>query len=635
MDQASSGGGGGEAAAGREKKSKSEQIIDEIMHTEMSYVKDLSEIINGYQTPIIDHMDTLKISEEDILALFNNIEEMRDFNQAMLTALTKCRYNIKEVANTFITMWENADVGLKIYSDYCSVYPKTVEVLTKCMKTPVVSMFFKTCQMKMGHMLPLGAYLIKPVQRVLKYYLLLEQLNKCVKPEEDGKEEMKAASSTMTQVAEHINEVKKSYETSLLVQEIQSQLIGWEGNDLLTYGDLVEQGTFKFLGSKTSTAAIHLATERHLLLFEGILMITKKKEDQYVYQNHIIVDDLQTDGRIARFPLCFELYDVSRDKAFVFIANTLDEKLDWVKQVDKIVERKIHMGLTDRTKLLLFAGIHAGRGPDDVSQQTSNTTTDAKQFFSEQAGMELHYMEQLKKQKKAPPRRTSKTYSHAPINFEPRHLPAEDKEPPVSQKELKKKRFAATGRSQSVLESIDRGLGGVTEEKISDKAVNEEYSRKAQGSALQRKKLVKKRKVSAPPMIGNPFTSTNDPSQTLPQNTNNSSSKEHTNNLGEDQISELGGRLADQQLTDDLLSEMRPREPSIVLPPPSQFTSTTEDQDKITTSPATASSTGQTTQQNHRWFKTRSDAFNEDTCKTIYSDDDDDQCDIGTNTWIV
>ena len=46
MDQASSGGVGGEAAAGREKKSKSEQIIDEIMHTEMGYVKDLSEIIN-------------------------------------------------------------------------------------------------------------------------------------------------------------------------------------------------------------------------------------------------------------------------------------------------------------------------------------------------------------------------------------------------------------------------------------------------------------------------------------------------------------------------------------------------------------------------------------------------------------
>ena len=40
-------------------------------------------------------------------------------------------------------------------------------------------MSLQTCQMKMGHMLPLGAYLIKPVQRVLKYYLLLEVCTSC------------------------------------------------------------------------------------------------------------------------------------------------------------------------------------------------------------------------------------------------------------------------------------------------------------------------------------------------------------------------------------------------------------------------------------------------------------------------
>ncbi|XP_065893976.1 pleckstrin homology domain-containing family G member 3-like isoform X2 [Dysidea avara] len=46
------------------------------------------------------------------------------------------------------------------------------------------------CQQKLGHMLPLGAYLLKPVQRVLKYALLLEKINDCLIVGEDGKEDI-------------------------------------------------------------------------------------------------------------------------------------------------------------------------------------------------------------------------------------------------------------------------------------------------------------------------------------------------------------------------------------------------------------------------------------------------------------
>lgn len=38
----------------------------------------------------------------------------------------------------------------------------------------LVILAHQKCQQKLGHMLPLAAYLLKPVQRVLKYYLLLE-----------------------------------------------------------------------------------------------------------------------------------------------------------------------------------------------------------------------------------------------------------------------------------------------------------------------------------------------------------------------------------------------------------------------------------------------------------------------------
>lgn len=38
--------------------------------------------------------------------------------------------------------------------------------------------FLVTCQQKLGHKLPLAAYLLKPVQRITKYQLLLKDLLK-------------------------------------------------------------------------------------------------------------------------------------------------------------------------------------------------------------------------------------------------------------------------------------------------------------------------------------------------------------------------------------------------------------------------------------------------------------------------
>ena len=43
----------------------------------------------------------------------------------------------------------------------------------------------------------------------------------------------------MTNVAHHINEMKRKHEHAVRVQEIQSLLYGWEGADLTTYGELV------------------------------------------------------------------------------------------------------------------------------------------------------------------------------------------------------------------------------------------------------------------------------------------------------------------------------------------------------------------------------------------------------------
>ncbi|XP_065893952.1 pleckstrin homology domain-containing family G member 1-like [Dysidea avara] len=121
--------------------------------------------------------------------------------------------------------------------------------------------FFKKCQQKLGHMLPLGAYLLKPAQRVLKYSLLLEKINDCLSAGEDGKEDIIAAIETMSKVGEQINETKKKYEATVKLQEIQAQLDGWDGNDLITYGDSGPPQDHYMLGEQSHQMRRHFIAE--------------------------------------------------------------------------------------------------------------------------------------------------------------------------------------------------------------------------------------------------------------------------------------------------------------------------------------------------------------------------------------
>ena len=55
----------------------------------------------------------------------------------------------------------------------------------------------------------------------------------------DGVDVIETALSSMTNMAQHINEMKRKHEHTVRIQEIQSQLDEWDGEDLTTYGDLI------------------------------------------------------------------------------------------------------------------------------------------------------------------------------------------------------------------------------------------------------------------------------------------------------------------------------------------------------------------------------------------------------------
>uniref|UniRef100_A0A3Q2Y123 DH domain-containing protein n=1 Tax=Hippocampus comes TaxID=109280 RepID=A0A3Q2Y123_HIPCM len=190
-----------------------DRVVSEIIETERMYVRDLRMIVEDYLAHIIDQAE-LSIRPEQVCFLFGNIEDIYEFNSELLQDLDLCRRDAVEVARCFVLKSAYFD----IYTQYCTNYPNSVAALTDCMQDKSLAVFFRERQTALKRPLPLGSYLLKPVQRILKYHLLLQEIAKHFDPEEEGYEVVEEAIVTMTGVAWYINDMKRKHEHAVLLQ---------------------------------------------------------------------------------------------------------------------------------------------------------------------------------------------------------------------------------------------------------------------------------------------------------------------------------------------------------------------------------------------------------------------------------
>lgn len=300
-----------------------DRVVMEIIETERMYVRDLHSIVKDYLAHIIDSR-FLPIKPEQVSSLFGNIEVIYEFNSELLQSLEMCDNNPVAIAFCFV----NKSEDFNIYTQYCTNYPNSVKTLTECMRNKTLAKFFRDRQASLQRSLPLGAYLLKPVQRILKYHLLLQELAKHFHPEEEGFDMVEEAIDTMTGVAWYINDMKRKHEHAVRLQEIQSLLINWKGPDLTTYGELVLEGTFHLH---------HAKNERTLFLFEKVLLITKKRGEHYVYKAHIMCSTLML-IESAKDSLRFSVTHYKHPKQpHTVQTKTVEEKKLWAHHIKRLI----------------------------------------------------------------------------------------------------------------------------------------------------------------------------------------------------------------------------------------------------------------------------------------------------------
>ncbi|XP_063351899.1 pleckstrin homology domain-containing family G member 1 isoform X2 [Pelmatolapia mariae] len=316
--------GGERANQGQGPRTYVDRVVQEILDTERTYVQDLRSIVEDY-LECISNQARLALSSEDKKSLFGNIQDIYHFNRDLLHDLEKCNADPVAIAECFVSKSQE----FHIYTQYCTNYPRSVAVLTECMRNKALAKFFRERQESLRHSLPLGSYLLKPVQRILKYHLLLHEIANHMEKDTETYEVVQEAIDTMQRVAWHINDMKRKHEHAVRLQEIQSLLTNWKGPDLIGYGELVLEGTFRLQRAKN---------ERTLFLFDKLLLITKKREETYTYKAHILCCNLMLVEVIPKEPLSFSVFHYKNPKLQHTVqAKSQQDKRMWILHLKRLI----------------------------------------------------------------------------------------------------------------------------------------------------------------------------------------------------------------------------------------------------------------------------------------------------------
>jgi hypothetical protein len=113
------------------------------------------------------------VTESDLVHVFSNTEEVMTANKLLLSKLLARKEHDPKLIDLSEAILESAD-KFKVYSIYCGNYPKAMKTVAALKTNAEFSTFLtKLMSGTEAKGLSLESFLIKPVQRICKYPLLL------------------------------------------------------------------------------------------------------------------------------------------------------------------------------------------------------------------------------------------------------------------------------------------------------------------------------------------------------------------------------------------------------------------------------------------------------------------------------
>ncbi|XP_041440009.1 proto-oncogene vav isoform X1 [Xenopus laevis] len=302
--------------------------LQELYQTEEKYTGTLESITQYFMKPL-----QMFLGQNETNTIFINIKDLLDLHQAFLSEMKSCTF-YKTQQNLYQVFLRNKEKFL-IYGTYCSQVESATKYLEKTsMEHEGVRMKLEECSRRANNgRFSLRDLLMVPMQRVLKYHLLLQELVKhTMDPTE--KENLKLSLEAMRDLAQCVNEVKRDNETLKQITNFQLSIENLT-DSLAQYGRPKTDGELKVTSMERKSKL-----DRYAFLLDRALLICKRKGDTFdlkefiKLQNFQIRDDSSSDKDNKKWSHMFLLIDARGTLGYELYFKTRELKKKWMEQFE-------------------------------------------------------------------------------------------------------------------------------------------------------------------------------------------------------------------------------------------------------------------------------------------------------------
>lgn len=256
--------------------------------------------------------------------LFGNLQELYTFHsEVFLKDLENCISTTELVALCFV---QRRQTFYDLYAYYCQNIPRSERLRETLVDT---HLFLQECQKRLGHKLPLAAYLLKPVQRITKYQLLLKDLLK-FSDNPTCAQELQSALDWMIMVIKCVNDSMHQIAITGFPADINQQ------------GELLMQNSFQVTTETKKDMRLRLRPQqRHIFLYPKVMLFckptAKTNQNQYQFKHYVKMSDIGITESVRGDPRRFEVWTEGRSEVHTIQASTLEVKNMWVKEINNVL----------------------------------------------------------------------------------------------------------------------------------------------------------------------------------------------------------------------------------------------------------------------------------------------------------